>query len=159
MAAKVTNVRQPIHLDASEPRDKWAGLTHNSCDVVVAINLLQYSSFTTAQVNVFIYVACYYMLTHLKIVLISNQFQTYILLFYCAYHQGLFIGAGQILKEDGILIIYGASILLISQRFPWRNQPFQKLGVNIFVCSQAYAMNGMITPSCNEDLDAEIKKM
>ncbi|XP_056432927.1 methyltransferase-like 26 B isoform X1 [Gadus chalcogrammus] len=92
VAAKVTNVRQPIHLDASEPWDKWAGLTHISCDVVVAINLMQYSSFTTAQ--------------------------------------GVFIGAGQILKEDGILIIYGA-----------------------------YAMNGMITPSCNEDLDAEIKKM
>ena len=37
---------------------------------------------------------------------------SYIWLFYCAYYQGVFIGAGQILKEDGLLITYGASILL-----------------------------------------------
>uniref|UniRef100_A0A8C2ZBU2 Zgc:103625 n=1 Tax=Cyclopterus lumpus TaxID=8103 RepID=A0A8C2ZBU2_CYCLU len=41
------NVLQPVHLDASEPWEKWAGLPCNSCDVIIAINLLQYSSFKT----------------------------------------------------------------------------------------------------------------
>uniref|UniRef100_A0A667WKU5 Zgc:103625 n=1 Tax=Myripristis murdjan TaxID=586833 RepID=A0A667WKU5_9TELE len=50
MATKAKTVLQPVHLDASEPWEKWAGLPRNSCDVVIAINLLQYSSFKTAEV-------------------------------------------------------------------------------------------------------------
>ncbi|XP_071778897.1 methyltransferase-like 26 B [Centroberyx gerrardi] len=92
VASKAKTVLQPVHLDASEPWEKWAGLPRNSCDVVIAINLLQYSSFTTAE--------------------------------------GVFSGAGQILRQNGLLLTYGA-----------------------------YAINGIITPSCNEDLDAEIRKM
>lgn len=53
-ATHVKKVLQPVHLDASEPWEKWAGLSRDSCDVVVAINLLQYSSFKTAQVCVVI---------------------------------------------------------------------------------------------------------
>uniref|UniRef100_A0AAY4BP62 Methyltransferase type 12 domain-containing protein n=1 Tax=Denticeps clupeoides TaxID=299321 RepID=A0AAY4BP62_9TELE len=37
------NSRQSIsemHLDTSEPWDKWAGLPHTSCDVIIAVNLL-----------------------------------------------------------------------------------------------------------------------
>ncbi|XP_071385912.1 methyltransferase-like 26 B [Centroberyx affinis] len=92
VATKAKTVLQPVHLDASEPWEKWAGLPRNSCDVVIAINLLQYSSFKTAE--------------------------------------GVFSGAGQILRQNGLLLTYGA-----------------------------YAINGIITPSCNEDLDAEIRKM
>ncbi|CAJ1075207.1 PREDICTED: UPF0585 protein C16orf13 homolog B-like [Xyrichtys novacula] len=50
-ATHAKTVLQPVHLDASEPWEKWAGLPRSSCDVIVAINLLQYSSFKTAQVG------------------------------------------------------------------------------------------------------------
>lgn len=50
-ATHAKTVQQPVHLDASEPWEKWAGLPRNSCDVIIAINLLQYSSFQTAQVD------------------------------------------------------------------------------------------------------------
>ncbi|KAM9843626.1 methyltransferase-like 26 B [Aulostomus maculatus] len=91
-ATNTKTVLQPVHLDASEPWDKWAGLSCSSCDVIIAINLLQYSSFKTAQ--------------------------------------GVFSGAGQIIKQNGLLITYGV-----------------------------YAINGTITPSCNELLDEELRKM
>uniref|UniRef100_A0A667XAR0 Zgc:103625 n=1 Tax=Myripristis murdjan TaxID=586833 RepID=A0A667XAR0_9TELE len=71
MATKAKTVLQPVHLDASEPWEKWAGLPRNSCDVVIAINLLQYSSFKT----------------------------------------GVFNGSGQILKQSGLLLIYGVLIV------------------------------------------------
>eukprot|EP00063_Salmo_salar_P064962 XP_014039797.1 PREDICTED: UPF0585 protein C16orf13 homolog B-like [Salmo salar] len=48
-ATKVKTVLQPVHLDASEPWEKWAGLPRGACDVIVAINLLQYSSFKTVE--------------------------------------------------------------------------------------------------------------
>ncbi|XP_072299296.1 methyltransferase-like 26 B [Eucyclogobius newberryi] len=91
-ATNVKTVLQPVHLDASEPWEKWANLSITSCDVIVSINLLQYSSFKTAQ--------------------------------------GVFTGAAQVLKQNGLLIIYGV-----------------------------YAINGTITPSCNEHRDEEIKKL
>ncbi|XP_036069128.1 methyltransferase-like 26 B [Oryzias melastigma] len=91
-ATQTKTVLQPVHLDASESWEKWAGLSKNSCDVIIAINLLQYSPFQTAQ--------------------------------------GVFNGAGQILKQNGLFITYGV-----------------------------YAVNGIITPSCNELLDAEIRKL
>lgn len=53
-ATHAKTVLQPVHLDASQPWEQWAGLSRNSCDVIVAINLLQYSSFKTAQVGLFI---------------------------------------------------------------------------------------------------------
>uniref|UniRef100_A0A4W5JYX5 Zgc:103625 n=1 Tax=Hucho hucho TaxID=62062 RepID=A0A4W5JYX5_9TELE len=49
VATKVKTVLQPVHLDASEPWEKWAGLPRGACDVIVAINLLQYSSFKTVE--------------------------------------------------------------------------------------------------------------
>ncbi|XP_035510821.1 methyltransferase-like 26 B [Morone saxatilis] len=90
-ATHAKNVLQPVHLDASEPWEQWAGLPRNSCDLILTINLMQYSTFKTAQ--------------------------------------GIFNGAGQILRQNGHLITYGV-----------------------------YAINGTITPSCNEDLDAELRK-
>lgn len=51
-ATHANNVQQPVHLDASQPAEQWAGVSRDSCDVIVAINLLQYSSFRTAQVGV-----------------------------------------------------------------------------------------------------------
>uniref|UniRef100_A0A8C6TTB9 Zgc:103625 n=1 Tax=Neogobius melanostomus TaxID=47308 RepID=A0A8C6TTB9_9GOBI len=89
-ATDAKTVLQPVYLDASEPWEKWAELSLNSCDVIVAINLLQYSSFKT----------------------------------------GVFTGASQVLKQNGLLITYGV-----------------------------YAINGTITPSCNEHLDEEIRKL
>ena len=50
-ATRVKTVLQPVQLDASQPWQQWAGVSQESCDVVVAINLMQYSSFKTAQVN------------------------------------------------------------------------------------------------------------
>ncbi|XP_075889233.1 methyltransferase-like 26 B [Nelusetta ayraudi] len=91
-ATHAKNVQQPVHLDASQPSEQWAGVSRDSCDVIVAINLLQYSSFKTAQ--------------------------------------GVFNGAGQVLKQNGLLMTYGV-----------------------------YAINGTITPSCNENLDAELRKL
>ncbi|XP_037394849.1 methyltransferase-like 26 B isoform X1 [Pygocentrus nattereri] len=91
-ATKVQSVLQPVFLDAREPWEKWAGLPQSSCDVIIAINLLQYSSFNTAE--------------------------------------GVFKGSGQILKQNGILITYGP-----------------------------YAINGMITPICNETLDQRLREM
>ncbi|XP_023260138.1 methyltransferase-like 26 B [Seriola lalandi dorsalis] len=91
-ATHAKTILQPIHLDASETWEKWAGLPRNSCDVIIAINLLQYSSFKTAQ--------------------------------------GVFNGAGQMLRQNGLLITYGV-----------------------------YAINGTITPSCNEQLDAELRNL
>ncbi|XP_030646819.1 methyltransferase-like 26 B [Chanos chanos] len=91
-ATKVKTVLEPVHLDASEPWEKWAGLPRSSCDVIIAINLLQYSSFST--------------------------------------NEGVFKGSGQILKQDGLLMTYGP-----------------------------YAINGTITPSCNEVLDQTLREM
>ncbi|XP_017280930.1 methyltransferase-like 26 B [Kryptolebias marmoratus] len=91
-ATQAKTVLQPIFLDASEPWEKWAGLSRSSCDVIIAINLLQYSSFKTAQ--------------------------------------GVCSGAGQILKQNGLLITHGV-----------------------------FAVNGVITPSCNEHLDEELRKL
>ncbi|XP_022608329.1 methyltransferase-like 26 B [Seriola dumerili] len=91
-ATHAKTILQPVHLDASETWEKWAGLPRNSCDVIIAINLLQYSSFKTAQ--------------------------------------GVFNGAGQMLRQNGLLITYGV-----------------------------YAINGTITPSCNEQLDAELRNL
>ncbi|XP_019752908.1 UPF0585 protein C16orf13 homolog B, partial [Hippocampus comes] len=91
-ATNVTTVLPPVHLDASEPWEKWAGVSRGSCDVIVAINLLQYSPFKTAQ--------------------------------------GVFNGAGQIVKHNGLLVTYGA-----------------------------YAINGTITPRSNELLHEELRKV
>uniref|UniRef100_A0A4W6FZ17 Zgc:103625 n=1 Tax=Lates calcarifer TaxID=8187 RepID=A0A4W6FZ17_LATCA len=41
-ATHAKTVLQPVHLDASEPWEKWAGLSRSSCDIIIAINLLQY---------------------------------------------------------------------------------------------------------------------
>ncbi|XP_053195209.1 methyltransferase-like 26 B isoform X1 [Scomber japonicus] len=91
-AINAKTVLQPVHLDAREPWEKWAGIPHNSCDLIIAINLLQYSSFKTAE--------------------------------------GVFSGAGQILRSNALLITYGV-----------------------------YAINGTIIPSCNELLDAELRNL
>lgn len=50
-ATKAKTVLQPLHLDVSEPWEKWSGLASSSCDAIIAINLLQYSSFKTAEVG------------------------------------------------------------------------------------------------------------
>lgn len=54
-ATHAKTVLPPVHLDASEPWEKWADLSRSSCDVIVAINLLQYSSFKTAQVGLHVW--------------------------------------------------------------------------------------------------------
>ncbi|XP_041943316.1 methyltransferase-like 26 B [Alosa sapidissima] len=90
-ATKVKRVLEPVHLDASEPWDKWAGLPRSSCDVIVAINLFHVSSFKTAE--------------------------------------GVFQGAGEILKKNCCLMTYGP-----------------------------YAMNGIIIPPCNEELDRNLRE-
>ncbi|XP_039518597.1 methyltransferase-like 26 B [Pimephales promelas] len=91
-ATKVKTALEPVHLDASEPWEKWAGLPQSSCDIIIAINLLQYSPFSTAQ--------------------------------------GVFKGSGHILKQNGLLMTYGP-----------------------------YAINGTITPVCNEHLDQTLRQM
>ncbi|XP_026801887.2 methyltransferase-like 26 B [Pangasianodon hypophthalmus] len=48
-ATRVKSVLEPVFLDAREPWEKWAGLPQTSCDIIMAINLLQYSGFSTAQ--------------------------------------------------------------------------------------------------------------
>lgn len=55
VATNAKTVLQPVHLDASEPWEKWAGLPRNSCDVIIAINLLHWTSFKTADVCVVIF--------------------------------------------------------------------------------------------------------
>uniref|UniRef100_H3C1H0 Zgc:103625 n=1 Tax=Tetraodon nigroviridis TaxID=99883 RepID=H3C1H0_TETNG len=91
-ATCVKTVLQPVQLDASQPWQQWTGVSQESCDVILAVNLLQYSAFKTAQ--------------------------------------GVFAGAGQVLKRNGLLLTYGA-----------------------------FAVNGTITPICNEQLDSELRKM
>lgn len=49
-ATKTKTALEPVYLDASEPWEKWAGLPQSSCDIIMAINLLQYSPFGTAEV-------------------------------------------------------------------------------------------------------------
>lgn len=39
-ATQVTNVREPLTIDVSQPWDQWAGLGLDSCDFIVIINLL-----------------------------------------------------------------------------------------------------------------------
>lgn len=50
-ATCVKTVLQPVRLDASQPWQQWEGVSQESCDVIVAINLMQYSAFKTAQVR------------------------------------------------------------------------------------------------------------
>lgn len=39
-ATKVTNVREPLAIDVSQPWDQWAGLGQGCCDFILMINLL-----------------------------------------------------------------------------------------------------------------------
>lgn len=39
-ATKVSNVREPLAIDVSQPWDQWAGLGPACCDFVIIINLL-----------------------------------------------------------------------------------------------------------------------
>ncbi|KAF7247256.1 Methyltransferase-like 26 B [Varanus komodoensis] len=39
-ATKVTNVREPLPIDVSQPWEQWAGLDQSCCDFIVIINLL-----------------------------------------------------------------------------------------------------------------------
>uniref|UniRef100_A0A673NIJ8 Zgc:103625 n=1 Tax=Sinocyclocheilus rhinocerous TaxID=307959 RepID=A0A673NIJ8_9TELE len=48
-ATKAKTVLELVYLDASQPWEKWAGLPQSSCDIIIAINLLQYSPFRTAE--------------------------------------------------------------------------------------------------------------
>ncbi len=72
-ATKAKTVLEPVFLDANEPWEKWAGLPQSSCDIIIAINLLQYSPFTTAEVGsqywfiTFLYLKVYLYLKVLKI--------------------------------------------------------------------------------------------
>lgn len=50
-ATCVKTVLQPVQLDASQPWQQWTGVSQESCDVILAVNLLQYSAFKTAQVR------------------------------------------------------------------------------------------------------------
>lgn len=50
-ATQLKTVLQPVQLDASQPWEQWAGVSQGSCDIIVAINLVQYCSFKTAQVH------------------------------------------------------------------------------------------------------------
>lgn len=50
-ATQLKTVLQPVQLDASQPWEQWAGVSQGSCDIIVAINLVQYCSFKTAQVD------------------------------------------------------------------------------------------------------------
>lgn len=96
-ATRVKTVLQPVLLDASQPWQQWAGVSQQSCDVIVAINLMQYSSFKTAQVR-FQRKNCLSMIKYLKTWLIS---------FSSKFFKGVFIGAGQVLKQNGLLLTYG----------------------------------------------------
>ncbi|XP_061080836.1 methyltransferase-like 26 B [Conger conger] len=91
VATKVKTVLEPLHLDAGEPWEKWAGLHKSSCDIILSINMLQHCSFGTIE--------------------------------------GVFKGSGQILRKDGFLMTYGP-----------------------------YAINGIIAPSSNEELDQTIRE-
>ncbi|XP_029692184.1 methyltransferase-like 26 B isoform X1 [Takifugu rubripes] len=91
-ATRLKTVLQPVQLDAGQPWEQWAGVSRGSCDIIAAINLVQYCSFKTAQ--------------------------------------GVFTGAGQVLKQNGLLLTYGV-----------------------------FAINGTITPACNEKLDSELRKL
>ncbi|KAL8163385.1 UNVERIFIED_CONTAM: hypothetical protein K2H54_019434 [Gekko kuhli] len=84
-ATKVTNVREPLTIDVSQPWSQWAGLGQGCCDFIVIINLLH----------------------------MTEQGL-----------EGMFKGVGQLLKPGGICLAYG---------------PF--------------AMNGIILPECNVQLD------
>lgn len=51
VATKVKTVLEPVHLDAGEPWEKWAGLPKSSCDIILSINMFQYCSFGTIEVK------------------------------------------------------------------------------------------------------------
>lgn len=97
-ATQLKTVLQPVQLDASQPWEQWAGVSQKSCDVIVAINLVQYCSFKTAQV-------CF----KRKIPVCHNQNTSKSQLnhFYSKLFKGVFIGAGQVLKQNGLLLTYG----------------------------------------------------
>ncbi|XP_077780246.1 methyltransferase-like 26 B isoform X2 [Podarcis muralis] len=84
-ATKVTNVREPLAIDVTQPWDQWAGLSQGCCDFIIIINLLH----------------------------MTDQGL-----------EGMFKGIGQLLKPGGICLAYG---------------PF--------------AVNGIILPECNVQLD------
>ncbi|XP_018603506.1 methyltransferase-like 26 B [Scleropages formosus] len=90
-ATKAKTVLQPVHLDAGEPWDKWAGLPRSSCDIILSINMLHYCSFRTIE--------------------------------------GVFRGSAEVLRTSGFLMTYGP-----------------------------YAINGVITPSSNEELDKTLRE-
>lgn len=78
---------------------------------------------------------------------------------YCPLSQGLFNGATQILKQNGLLMTYGVRTKFLSIPGLLRIGELQwDLEINRSTL-QAYAINGTITPSCNENLDAELRKL
>ncbi|XP_043925574.1 methyltransferase-like 26 B [Protopterus annectens] len=90
-ATKVSNVRTPLYIDFSKSWESWAELKQGSCDAIICINVLQFSTPESMQ--------------------------------------GIFQGAGNLLKDYGVLLTYG---------------PF--------------AINGIISPKCNAELDISLQK-
>uniref|UniRef100_A0A673NCM5 Zgc:103625 n=1 Tax=Sinocyclocheilus rhinocerous TaxID=307959 RepID=A0A673NCM5_9TELE len=50
-ATKAKTVLELVYLDASQPWEKWAGLPQSSCDIIIAINLLQYNIYEIKTTN------------------------------------------------------------------------------------------------------------
>uniref|UniRef100_W5N973 Zgc:103625 n=2 Tax=Lepisosteus oculatus TaxID=7918 RepID=W5N973_LEPOC len=48
-ATQVKNVLQPVHLDAGEPWERWAGLPRGACDIILSINMLHFCAFSTIE--------------------------------------------------------------------------------------------------------------
>ncbi|XP_062979279.1 methyltransferase-like 26 B [Elgaria multicarinata webbii] len=88
-ATRVTNVREPLPIDVSQPWEQWAGLVRGCCDFIIIINVLH----------------------------MTDQGL-----------EGMFKGIGQLLKPGGICLAYG---------------PF--------------AINGIIIPECNVQLDRTLQ--
>lgn len=79
----------------------------------------------------------------------------------CQFSKGVFNGAGQILRQNGLLITYGVcSNSCFENIMPWKVASCHHDRISKFLmCFQVYAINGTITPSCNEHLDAELRQM
>ncbi|KAG8015136.1 Methyltransferase-like 26 [Nibea albiflora] len=93
------NVKPAIHLDASLPPQYWGGIQPESLDLVVNINMIHISPFACTEKDCAVFFQRVHNPTTRDVIIVPKDT--------AVFFQGLFKGAGIVLKPQGLLLTYG----------------------------------------------------